>query len=394
MKNYKLTFFGACLCFFLQALVINIYPFFFTAFNNLYDISLQKLTYLTFIIFAVQFSIDAFGYKLADKLGYRKSLFLCNASIFLAFTSICILINLINPFIAIIISIVLSSFGGGIIETISSPMVEALPFENKSAKMSLLHSFYCWGHLFTILFSTLLRLIIPTEKWYLCLLIWAFLPILNTLVFIKAPIKELQATEELCSSKSLFKQKTYIFMLFALLFAGAIEQGLAQWISYFAENTLKMDKTKGDLTATCIFALCMALSRTFYGVKGGKLNLGRTLIICSLCAFAGLICIALEIKWLSVVGIVLAGLAIGILWPGILSFTTSSGVNGGTKMFSFFALAGDAGCLLGPMLIGFIASSSSFKVGISVNSLSGLFIAMLVLLAIKNSMKNKKNTLN
>ena len=167
MKNYKLTFFGACLCFFLQALVINIYPFFFTAFKKLYDISLQKLTYLTFIIFAVQFSIDAFGYKLADKLGYRKSLFLCNASIFLGFTSICILIKLINPFIAIIISIVLSSFGGGIIETISSPMVEALPFENKSAKMSLLHSFYCWGHLFTILFSTLLRLIIPTEKWYL-----------------------------------------------------------------------------------------------------------------------------------------------------------------------------------------------------------------------------------
>ena len=82
MKNYRLTFFGACLCFFLQALVINIYPFFFTAFNNLYGISLQKLTYLTFIIFAVQFSIDAFGYKLADKLGYRKSLFLCNACIF------------------------------------------------------------------------------------------------------------------------------------------------------------------------------------------------------------------------------------------------------------------------------------------------------------------------
>lgn len=382
MKNYKLTFLGACFCFFMQALVINVFPFYFTTFSDLYDITLRQLTFLTVLIFAVQFLIDAFGYRIADKIGYKNCIFLCNACVVIGFLSVILTIKFVKPFIAIIVAIVFSSFGGGLIETVTSPMVEALPFNSKSAKMSLLHSFYCWGHLLTVLGCTLFMVFIPKSKWYLSLLIWLIVPLASTLIFIKAPVEQLTADEESSGGTKLFKNKVFICALLAIAFAGAIEQGLAQWISYFTEKTLKMNKSTGDLLGTCAFALCMASSRTFYGILGNKLNLSVTLLVCSLCAFAGILCIPSNVTALSVIGIIVAGLSIGILWPGILSLTTKSNVNGGTRMFSFLALLGDAGCLTGPLVLGSLASSFGFKTGMTFNAVYGILIAVTVVLIV------------
>lgn len=395
MKNYNLTFIGACLCFFMQALVINVFPFYFTTFSDLYGISVRQLTFLTTLIFAVQFTIDAFGYRIADKIGYKNCIFLCSGCVLVGFISVAATINLIKPFISIIIGIIFSSFGGGLIETITSPMVEALPFKSKSAKMSLLHSFYCWGHLLAVLSCTLFMLFIPKESWYLSLLIWLIIPICAILVFIKAPVEQLAEDELSSGGKKLFTNKIFICALLAIAFAGAIEQGLAQWISYFTEKTLNMNKSTGDLLGTCAFALCMAISRTSYGLLGHKLNLSVTLIVSSLCACVGILCIPSDVTALSVIGIIVAGLSIGILWPGILSLTTNSNVNGGTRMFSFLALLGDAGCLTGPLVLGSIASSTSFKAGMTANAVYGAFIAVCVTLIIlinKNKAKNASNS--
>lgn len=392
MKNYKLTFFGACFCFFMQALVINVFPFFFTTFSDLYNVTLRQLTFLTVLIFAVQFLIDAFGYRIADKIGYKNCIFLCNACVFIGFLSLVLTINFVKPFISIIIAIIFSSFGGGLIETVTSPMVEALPFNSKSAKMSLLHSFYCWGHLLTVLGCTLFMSFIPKDKWYLCLLVWLVIPLASTLIFIKAPVEQLTADEQTSGGTKLFKNKIFICALLAIAFAGAIEQGLAQWISYFTEKTLKMNKSTGDLLGTCAFALCMALSRTFYGLFGNKLKLSATLLVCAFCAFAGILCIPSNITAISVVGIIVAGLSIGILWPGILSLTTNSNVNGGTRMFSFLALLGDAGCLTGPLVLGSTASAKGFKAGMTANAVYGIFIAVAIVLITVFNRKNKKET--
>ena len=210
MKNYNLTFFGACLCFVSQALVINLFPFFFSTFNKLYDISLTTLAFLTTVIFGVQFFVDIVGYRLADKLGYKKCVFLCNGFIVLGLVSICFLIELIPAYIAIIVSILLTSVGGGLIETVTSPMVEAIPFNNKETKMSLLHSFFCWGHLLVILLNTLMISFIPLRLWKICFLIWTIVPIICSIVFIKAPVTQLKADE-------IYFQTKY-FYYFSLLF--------------------------------------------------------------------------------------------------------------------------------------------------------------------------------
>ena len=391
MRNYNLTFFGACLCFVTQALVINIYPFFFTTFNSIYGISLTKLALLTTVIFGVQFFVDLVGYKIADALGYKKSIFLCNGFVILGLASMCFLPDIINPFWAIIICIFLTSIGGGLIETITSPMVEALPFEGKSTKMSLLHSFYCWGHLLVILINTLMVILLPARLWKLCFLIWIAIPLVCSAVFVKAPVIQLKADAKSGSVKSLITNKTFLLILIALLCAGAIEQTLAQWSSYFAENSLGLSKTVGDLVGVCGFAFAMAIARTLYGLFGQKLNPFITLIICGALAGGSIIIVAFEIKALSIIFIALSGFLIGIMWPLIISVPTKVDINGGTKMFSILALFGDTGCLIGPFLTGFIADEAGFKLGTGTACIYGFTLCFVILLVF---LKSKKSVLN
>jgi len=384
MKNYSLTFFGACLCFVSQALVINLFPFFFSTFNKLYDISLTSLAFLTTVIFGVQFLVDIFGYRLADKLGYKKCVFLCNVFIVLGLVSICFLIELIPAYIAIIVSILLTSIGGGLIETITSPMVEAIPFNNKETKMSLLHSFFCWGHLLVILLNTLMISFIPLRLWKICFLVWTIIPILCSIVFIKAPVTELKADEKSGNIKNLFSNKIFLLLLVAILCAGAIEQTIAQWTSYFTETSLGISKRMGDLIGVCGFALCMATARTFYGLYGHKLNIVKTLIICGILAGLSLVIVAFKIKALSVALIALSGITIGVMWPLILSLPTKYDINGGTKAFSMLALFGDSGCLIGPLLSGLLSSKFGFSVGLGISGIYGFILAFVIILIVAN----------
>lgn len=46
-----------------------------------------------------------------------------------------------EPLVGIILSVIVYAVGSGLIEVLCSPIVEACPFDNKEATMSLLHSF-------------------------------------------------------------------------------------------------------------------------------------------------------------------------------------------------------------------------------------------------------------
>ena len=64
----------------------------------------------------------------------------------LGLISIAILPDMMNDsFRGIFISVLLYAVGGGLLEVVVSPIVEACPNEHKDKTMSMLHSFYCWG---------------------------------------------------------------------------------------------------------------------------------------------------------------------------------------------------------------------------------------------------------
>ena len=68
-----------------------------------------------------------------------------------------------------------------------SPVVESCPSDNKEKAMSMLHSFYCWGHVGVVLLSTLFFQAAGIENWKLLAAVWAVVPLVNAFAFTKVP---------------------------------------------------------------------------------------------------------------------------------------------------------------------------------------------------------------
>ena len=96
------------------------------------------------------------------------------------------------PFAGILISVMVYAVGGGLLEVLVSPVVEACPTGHKKKTMSMLHSFYCWGYAGVVLVSTLFFHLAGMENWKFLALAWAFLPICKRLSpFTRVPMAPL-----------------------------------------------------------------------------------------------------------------------------------------------------------------------------------------------------------
>ena len=93
-----------------------------------------------------------------------------------------------DPYLAILAAIFLYALGGGLIEVMVSPIVEACPSEHKAKAMSLLHSFYCWGQLGTVAISTLFLFAFGTGSWPVLACLWAIVPAIGIAMFAGAPM--------------------------------------------------------------------------------------------------------------------------------------------------------------------------------------------------------------
>lgn len=296
-----------------------------------------------------------------------------------------------DPFIGILISVVIYAVGGGLLEVIVSPIVEACPTDNKEAAMSLLHSFYCWGHVGVVLLSTLFFRFVGIGHWKILACLWALVPLLNMLAFFKVPIAPIiEEGGQGLSFKELLKNKVFWLLMLLMLCAGSCEQAVSQWASAFAEAGLGISKTAGDLAGSMFFAIMMGLSRAFYGKYGDKLDLVRFMKISGVLCLCSYLLISLSpVPVPSLVG---CGLSVGILWPGTFSLGSAGIKGGGTMMFAFFALAGDVGCSVGPTYVGTVTSLSdgNMKQGIL---LACVFPILLLagLMAVRKVVENKEN---
>jgi MFS family permease len=191
------------------------------------------------------------------------------------------------------------------------------------------------------------------ENWRILACIWAVIPLLNFLYFCKVPIPK--PVEEGKGMKISELMKSFVFwrLFVMMLCAGASEQGMSQWASAFAESSLHIPKTVGDLLGPCCFAFMMGCSRAFYGKYGEKINLDKFMNLSTiLCIISYVMAARSSQPWLGLAGCMLCGLSVGIMWPGSFSIASKSLKTGGTAMFALLALAGDLGCATGPALVG------------------------------------------
>ena len=379
-KNYNKTIVACFVGYIVQAIVNNFVPLLFLTFQRSYHIPLSQITLLVTINFAVQLLVDLLSVTFVDKIGYRASMILAHAFSAVGLVLLTILPEALpDPFIGILCAVILYAIGGGLLEVVVSPVVEACPSENKEKAMSMLHSFYCWGHVGVVVFSTLFFSLVGIAHWKLMALIWALVPLYNMCVFFNVPMAPLLADGETgMNLLELFREKLFWLFLVMMICAGASEQAVSQWASTFAEKGLGISKTAGDLAGPMAFAVLMGSSRAFYGKYGDRIDLSRFMIGSSLLCILSYLCISLSPSPVfSLIGCAVCGLSVGIMWPGSFSKASASLPRGGTAMFALLALGGDVGCSGGPTLVGMVSSALGdvLKRGI----LAGIIFPILLL---------------
>lgn len=392
MKDkYQKTMYACFAGYIVQAIVNNFVPLLFLTFESSYNIPLSQITMLITFNFGIQLIVDLLSTKFVDRIGYRVSIVMAHVFAAGGLIGLVVLPDLLpNAFAGLLIAVVIYAIGGGLIEVLISPIMESCPTENKEKAMSLLHSFYCWGHVGVVLLSTLFFKLFGIENWKILALIWAVIPIVNGIVFCKAPIASLiEDGETGMSLRDLCRNQMFWILMLMMVCAGASEQAVSQWASTFAEQGLGVTKTIGDLAGPMAFAILMGSARAFYGKFGEKIDLDKFMMGSSLLCVIAYLCISLSPSPLiSLVGCAVCGLSVGIMWPGTFSKASGTLKNGGTAMFALLALAGDVGCSGGPTLVGFVTGqmSNNLKLGI----LAGIVFPILLIVA-EIVLKGRKN---
>lgn len=368
--NYQKTKIACYLGFITQAISANFAPLLFLKFHHDYQISLGNIAWISTCFFFTQLLIDLFCAKFVDRIGYRVCVVaseVCSASglIGLAFLPEI----LPNPLAGILCSVILYAMGSGLIEVLCSPIIEACPFDNKEATMSLLHSFYCWGAVGTILISTIFFLIFGIESWKWLAVLWALIPIVNIYNFATCPIEYLVDEENGMKVTELFRKPLFWIAICLMICSGASELAMAQWASAYAEAALGLSKTIGDLAGPCMFAVAMGISRVIFGKYGERIDLMKFMassgILCVICYFLTALS---SNPILGLIGCIVCGFSVGIMWPGTISISSKEFPMGGTAMFALLAMAGDLGGSIGPGIVGRVTQSAgnNIQVGMGV----------------------------
>ncbi len=378
--TYRHTFWACCLGNVVLTVVNFFPPLLFVTFQQEFGLPLAQIGSLAAINFATQTVTDLLAARFIDQIGYRKGAIGANLFACLGLLAMAVLPQTLpDPYVGLVIAIIICGVGGGLVEVLANPIVEAIPGGNKAGNMSILHAFFGWGSAGVILVSTLFFLAFGIEHWRYLLFVWAVLPLLDLLLFCRVPIRSLAEDTPPAPFRKLFGVKIFLFFLLMMVCGGAAEMAVCQWASYFAESGLQVNKTVGDLLGACGFAALMAACRTYYGTKA-SFPIRKTLLHGSLlCIASYLILIFAPHPLLSLLGCAICGWSVGMLWPGLFSLAAIHYPQGGTAMFALMALAGDLGCSAGPGLVGLVSQKAAAVQGLAAaGSAAGLKAGFLV----------------
>lgn len=376
--DYKYTLRTCYLGYITQAITNNLAPLLFVVFRKEFGISLEMIGRLILINFGTQILADLLAMRYADRLGYRTSAVIAHACSAAGLVCLGVLPFVLDePYFALTVAVVVYAIGGGIIEVLISPIVDALPGDAKASAMSLLHSFYCWGQVTVVLVSTVMIKVLGNAYWPVLPLLWALVPLYNLFRFTRSPLVPPVSDHERTPLRELFGAKRFMIALVLMVCAGASELTMAQWSSYFAEKGLGVDKLFGDLLGPCLFAVLMGTGRAIYGFLGHRLPLKRAMLACAaLCVACYAVAVLAPLPILSLLGCALCGFSVSLMWPGTFSLSSAAFPKGGTAMFGLLAVCGDLGAALGPWLAGAAADATAGMAAAATSETFGLKVGL------------------
>ena len=396
-KNYRKTLMACYLGFITQAICANFAPLLFLTFHKDYQISLGHIALIPTAFFLTQLIVDALCAQYVDKIGYRRAIVGSQVTSALGLAGLAVLPEMLgDPFIGVILCVILYAIGSGLMEVLGSPIVEACPFDNKDAVMSLLHSFYCWGSVAVVLLSTVFFAVFGVACWKILACLWAIVPLWNIVNFLRCPIEHLVEDGQGMTIRQLCKAPLFWLAVLLMVCSGASELAMAQWASAYAEAALGLSKTLGDLLGPCLFAITMGISRVLYGKYGEKVELTSFMLgsgaLCLVCYL--LASMTANPIW-GLVGCIVCGFSVGIMWPGTLSITSARMPLGGTALFALLAMAGDLGGAFGPSMVGYVTqlAGDDLRAGLQVGCIFpiGLMIGLIIMRRMTKKNQVQKN---
>lgn len=376
-----------------QAIAINLLPLLYLTFQNEFSVSLSQLGLLVALLFVIQIVVDLIASRFGRQLSYRWGSVVSFALASLGLALLCVLPSWMpDPYVGVLMASVLLSVGGGLIEVLISPMMDAIPQESKAGEMSLLHSFYCWGVVAVVLLSTVFFAVIGTEHWRWLVLAWAVVPAFTAVLFafVRIPPKPEESVGDGASFRSCIHSGLFWILMALMLFSGATELAPAQWASFFTEHGLGISKSIGDLLGPCAFALFQGLSRVAFSCLARRYDPRRLLALHAVgCVVGYAVVVLVPHPLVSLLGFSLCGWFVGPMWPGILSLSSERYPIGGTSMFALLALCGDMGCATAPLMVGAVtdylvaadqSSSAAMRGGFAVCMVFPVLLTMGLLL--------------
>ncbi len=376
-----------------QAIVNNFLPLLLVTFQRDFGIRLEQLALLVGFNFVVQLLVDFIASLTVDRIGYRPAIVAAHVFTSLGLLLLGILPGRMDTFQGLMIAVAIYAIGGGIVEVLVSPIVEACPTENKAGAMSLLHSFYCWGHMGVVLLSTAYFLLFGVASWRWLAALWALVPAVNVYLFLHVPINTLPSADMAPGRYKRLLSSPVFWLLFILMIcSGASEQGMAQWASAFAELGLKVSKAVGDVLGPTFFAMMMGTARALHAKWSDRFNVQTAMIASSmLCIAAYLVAAFSPNALVALFAVGACGFSVGLFWPGTFSLAAVDLPTGGTAMYALLALAGDLGCSAGPSLVGLVSSRAGGNLSYGFLAAIVFPVAMIVFIRVLDRRKKQED---
>jgi len=338
--TYTHTRIGCYINFFLDA-VVNVYlGLCFVTWIDEFGVDIVDLAKMSCIIFGVQAVLIPVAAIITGKIGFRRAAVIMQIFYCIGISGLGIFPYVMpTPFSGLVTAAVIFALGNGICEAINPPIIESLPLKNKDKQMRCLHSSFSIGQIIVILVSTLFFITVGRDHWQILAIIFGMIALCNMVIFLKAPFGKLVEEKDRTPLKQIIGKKMFLILVVMIICTGPIEFCMANWTSLFAEQALHVSKTVGDLLGPCLFAVGMASSRLFFGLKGANIDMDKFMMYsCLGCCLSFPVVAFSPVPLLCLIACGLVGLTTGIVCPGCICDLSKSFPKGGVPMFGAMML--------------------------------------------------------
>ena len=359
LDKYRITKTACYLTGITMSITANLSPLLFLTFKDMYNLSFALLGFLVVVNFFTQLLVDLVFTFFTKCFNIHKTVRLTPFVTLIGLIIYAILPSVFPQFafLWILIGTVIFSVGSGLSEVLISPVIAAIPSENAEREMSKLHSMYAWGVVAVVILSTLFLACFGSVKWMWLALIWAVIPLVAFVLFLKAPLPPLNNIGGTTKGVKILYRGIVLCVL-CIFLGGAAECTMSQWGSGFIEKAIGVPKVYGDVMGVALFAALLGTGRTLYS-KFGK-NVSNVLLYGMIGASVCYVVAGLSLS--PVIGILacaLTGIFTSMLWPGTLIYMEEKIENVGVSAYALMAAGGDFGASVAPQLLGVISDKFS-----------------------------------